>query len=539
MMPALKAFLASKQRFLALSVTIAMFFAAYAFGAFRYEAMRDPQIFFNLFRSYPFLLISAIGMTFVIVTGGIDLSVSGVVALVTVVSAALLRAGWNAWLVILLVLALGTAIGLMQGCFITFLKVQPFIATLAGMWIARGTCFFISDDSITINNRLFRILGQTKVYIPGLSNPAARTGPFVSLLVLVALLLLAIAIYVAHYTRFGRTIYAIGGNEQSARLMGLPVARTKILVYALNGFCSGLAGVTLAVYVASGHGLYADGFEMDVIASVVMGGTLLSGGSGYVLGTLFGVLLNVVIQTIIQFNGQLSSWWTRIVIGGLTLLFIGMQSMMLFRKERRGAAAVPGGESDGARKAGLTRRRRRLLVGGAALLVLAVGGVALHRHSATTAAKDEAAALAAACEDKPFRQDRTPDLLKKGAVIVYERNGGPSCVDELYAISADGKIIADDGANKVDRQISPAEVDKLLSGVQELGWFTDEMYDTWHARCSQCFGYYLTVAYKGKVKTVKGVDGGTDAPAKYWDAASLVIGVIPHFPAPAAEVDHR
>jgi simple sugar transport system permease protein len=536
MMQALKTFFASKQRFLALSVTIAMFFVAYAFGAFRYEAMRDPQIFFNLFRSYPFLLISAIGMTFVIVTGGIDLSVSGVVALVTVVSAALLRAGWNAWVVILLVLALGTAIGLMQGCFITFLKVQPFIATLAGMWIARGTCFFISDDSITINNRLFRILGQTKVFIPGLSNPTARTGPFVSLLVLIALLLLAIAIYVAHYTRFGRTIYAIGGNEQSARLMGLPVDRTKIVVYALNGFCSGLAGVTLAVYVASGHGLYADGFEMDVIASVVMGGTLLSGGSGYVLGTLFGVLLNVVIQTIIQFNGQLSSWWTRIVIGGLTLLFIGMQSMMLFRKERRGAAATPAGQG-GARRAALRRRRRWVLAGGAALLVLAAG-LAI-RHQRRASASQEEAAQLAACEDKPFRQDRTPELLKKGAVIVYERNGGPSCVDELYAISADGQIVADDGAREVKRQITPAEVEKLLSEVQELGWFTDEMYDTWHARCSQCFGYYLTVAHKGQVKTVKGVDGGTDAPAKYWDATSLVIGVIPHFPAPAAEGDHR
>ena len=149
-----------------------------------------------------------------------------------------------------------------------------------------------------------------------------------------ALIVVAVAIYVTHYTRFGRTVYAVGGNEQSARLMGLPVESTKVLVYTISGFCSALAGLTLSIAVMSGHGLYAQSFELDVIASVVMGGTLLSGGTGYMFGTLFGVLVNVLIQTLIQFQGSLSSWWTKIVIGVLTLIFIGVQSQLAARRAR-------------------------------------------------------------------------------------------------------------------------------------------------------------------------------------------------------------
>ncbi len=141
-------------------------------------------------------------------------------------------------------------------------------------------------------------------------------------------MILVVAIFVAHYTGFGRAVYAIGGNELSARLMGLPVNRTKMLVYTLSGLCSALAGIALSIDVGSGHGSYAMGMELTVIAAVVIGGTLLTGGVGYVFGTLFGVLVIVVIQTLIQFNGQLSSWWTPIVVGALTLVFIGIQSFL-------------------------------------------------------------------------------------------------------------------------------------------------------------------------------------------------------------------
>ncbi|HLB48323.1 MAG TPA: galactofuranose ABC transporter, permease protein YjfF, partial [Anaerolineales bacterium] len=328
MMQKISALISNNRRFIPFTATGVLAFVAYGVGAVLYEGMRDPQVFLNMFRASHYLLISAIGMTFVILSGGIDLSVSGVVALTTVASAALLREGWNAWGVMLLMLAMGMALGTIMGVIITYMKVQPFIATLAGMWFARGMCFFISDDAIAIHNRIYHILGQTKILIPGLSNPVTKEGDFISILVVVMLAALAVAIYIAHLTRFGRTVYAIGGNEQSARLMGLPVNRTKVLVYTLNGFCSALAGITYSIYVSSGHGLYAQSFELDVIASVVMGGTLLTGGVGYVFGTLFGVLINFITQTLIQFDGRLSSWWTRIVIGALTLVFIGVQSLL-------------------------------------------------------------------------------------------------------------------------------------------------------------------------------------------------------------------
>jgi ribose/xylose/arabinose/galactoside ABC-type transport system permease subunit len=317
------------RRFAPLAATITLFCLAYAYGAYVYEGMRDPQVFLNMFRAAPFLLISAIGMTFVILSGGIDLSVGGVVALTTVVSAALLRNnGMDPWLVMVIVLLMGMAFGVVMGFFITYLKVQPFIATLAGLWVARGLCFFISDNAIPIRNRVYEVLAGTKLLIPGLSDPVTKQGEFVSIMVVFELGFLLIAIFVAHYTGFGRTVYAIGGNELSARLMGLPVNRTKMLVYTLNGLCSALAGIALSIDVGSGHGLYAMGMELTVIGAVVIGGTLLTGGVGYVFGTLFGVLIIIVIQTLIQFNGQLSSWWTPIVVGGLTLIFIGVQSYL-------------------------------------------------------------------------------------------------------------------------------------------------------------------------------------------------------------------
>ena len=230
----INAFISNNRRFIPVFATAVLFLIAYSVGAGFYQGMRDPQVFLNLFRTSPFLLIAAIGGTFVILTGGIDLSVSGVVALTTVAASALIRAGWDPWVVILLMLVMGMALGTILGSFITYMKVQPFIATLAGLWFARGMCFFISDDAIAVDNRVYKILSQTKILIPGLSDPVTKEGAYISLLVVVALVVLALAIYIAHYTRFGRTIYAIGGNEQSARLMGLPVNSTKVLVYTLG-----------------------------------------------------------------------------------------------------------------------------------------------------------------------------------------------------------------------------------------------------------------------------------------------------------------
>ena len=510
------AIISRNRRFIPVFATAILFFLAYLFGALRYQGMRDPQIFLNLFRTSPFLLIAAIGGTFVILTGGIDLSVSGVVALTTVAASALLRAGWNPVIVILLMLAMGMTLGTILGSFITYMKVQPFIATLAGMWFARGMCFFISDDAIAVDNRFYKILSQTKILIPGLSDPVTKQGAYISILVVVALVMLGLAIYIAQYTRFGRTIYAIGGNEQSARLMGLPVDKTKVLVYTFAGFCSALAGLTLNVYVGSGHGLYATGFELSVIAAVVMGGTMLSGGSGYVLGTLFGVLILGVTQTLIQFQGTLSSWWTNIVVGALTLVFIGIQSFLAARKIRAGAVERKK-ESLGE----ILRRSRRTFYYGAAV----VAGIALFVIGVNAFMPD----LPKKCTLKPFQQEQAAALIEGGAVIVYEHNGGANCVDELFAIYPDGRITAEEGANTLEKQMTPADVENLLSGITSLGWFTDTLYSTEHEPCGQCYTFFLTVSDQGQIKTVKAVNGGTDTPPAYWKVIALIDEIIPHF----------
>jgi len=199
-------------------------------------------------------------------------------------------------------------------------RIQPFIATLAGMFFARGACYLISIDTINIDNEWYRSVSMAAIELP--------TGDFISINVFIFILLALIGWWLLKFTRFGRTVYAIGGSEQSAMLMGLPVTRTKILIYTLNGFCSGLAGVVFTFYMLSGYALHCKDLHLDAIAAVVMGGTLLTGGVGSVEGSIIGVLILGTIQTIINFQGTLSSWWTRIMVGVLIFAFIFMQSLL-------------------------------------------------------------------------------------------------------------------------------------------------------------------------------------------------------------------
>jgi len=520
------AFIARNRQFIPMISTAVLALTAYAIGAYFFVGMRNPQVFFNLFRNTAFTLISGIGMTLVILTGGIDLSVSGVVALTTVSSAVLLREGWNPWLVIVLMLLMGMSLGALMGGFIVKLKVQPFIATLAGMWFARGMCFFISDDAVQIDNHVFQIIGQTKLLIPGLMELSASRGtppPYITIPVAVAFLLFIVVIFVAQYTRFGRTVYAIGGNEgrneQSARLMGLPVDRTKFLVYTFNGFCSALAGLSFALFVESGHGLYAPGFELDVIASVVMGGTMLTGGAGYVFGTFFGVMVLAVTQVLIQFIGSLSSWWTKIVIGALTLIFIGVQTVLANRKGgRRGAQTA---EKFVARR----RLQQRLALGFGALLVVGIAAVVSITRAAPTATAETPAAAQCVVE---FHEEEAESLLQGGAVIVYNRAAGPLCVDELYAIYPDGRVTADADGKKLEKQISPTEVEQVLVAISvDHKWFTNEIYSTYLNPCRQCFAHYIKIAYDGQEKAVTGVDGTTAMPPGYAFALAEIRPLLP------------
>ncbi len=310
-----------------LLTTIAIFILAYIIGGQMYPTMQKPQVFFNLFINDGSLLLVSIGMTLVILTGGIDLSVGGVIALISAASAALLRGGVSPYVVIPLMICMGIAFGALLGWIIQVLKVQPFIATLMGLFFARGMAYIISLTSVTITNGVYKKLALTPIYIPFI--PKA----YIYLPTLVGPLILLVAIYLSFFTRFGRTIYAMGNNEQSALLMGLSVARTKISVYAFSGLCSALAGIVFSMSLLAGYGQFATGMELDAIAAVVMGGTSLSGGIGNIIGTLFGVLIHSTIVSILQFNGTLSSWWTRIAVGVLTLIFIGVQSLFYLKKK--------------------------------------------------------------------------------------------------------------------------------------------------------------------------------------------------------------
>ncbi len=306
-------------RYVPLLGTMAVFALTAGYGSAAYTGFFSAQVFLNLLIDNAFLVIVGVGMTFVILSGGIDLSVGSVIALTTMVSAALVEQHhWSAAQAIPLVLALGTLFGAFMGWLIQRFRLQPFIVTLAGMFLARGLCYLISIDSISITDATYTSISQTRL------APWSE-GPSITIGALLALGTVAAGIWLAHATEFGRTVYAVGGSEASALLMGLPVARTTVLVYTLSGFCSALAGVVFTFYMLSGYGLHAVGLELDAIAAVVIGGTLLSGGFGYVAGTLFGVLILGIIQTLIAFDGSLSSWWTRIVIGALLFVFCLLQ----------------------------------------------------------------------------------------------------------------------------------------------------------------------------------------------------------------------
>jgi branched-subunit amino acid ABC-type transport system permease component len=405
--------------------------------------------------------------------------------------------------------------------------VQPFIATLAGMWFARGMCFFISDDAVTINERTFQIIGRTKILIPGLKELAESQGspaPYITIPVVVGFLLLFVAVYIASYTRFGRSVYAIGGNEgrneQSARLMGLPVDRVKLLVYTFNGFCSALAGLSLSVFVFSGHGLYASGMELDVIASVVMGGTMLSGGSGYVFGTLFGVMVLAVTQVLIQFIGSLSSWWTKIVIGALTLIFIGVQSYLAHQKNAS-KSALASGDIETARL-----KRRRLACGFGLACILVLGSIFIVPRLSPDSAK--ATAETTQCNVKPFREAEAEGLIQDGAAIVYHRTAGPQCIDELFAIFPDGRVVANDGVKTIEKQVDPLEVEHVLMAISvEHNWFTNEIYSTYLNPCKQCFAHYINVSYNEQQKAATGVDGTTAMPPDYAFALAQIRPLLP------------
>lgn len=316
-----------KQSSISIYATIVLFGVLFAIGSISYDNFFTSQVFANLFIDNAYLIVVAVGETFAILTGGIDLSVGAMIAFVSMISADLLRKGVHPVLVIAFVLFVGIVFGTLQGYLIQKFKLHPWIVTLAGMFLLRGSSYLISITSITIENKVFTDISSLRIPI--------GFGSHISVNVVVSLVVVAVAIYVLKYTKFGRTIYAIGGNENSAMLMGLPVAKTKILVYTFSGFCASLGGVLFTIYTLSGYGLHCNGMEMDAIAACVIGGVLLTGGIGSAIGPMFGVLTTGVIQSLIMFQGTLNSWWTKIAVGMLLFAFIALQRIIVIRNDKR------------------------------------------------------------------------------------------------------------------------------------------------------------------------------------------------------------
>jgi simple sugar transport system permease protein len=294
-----------------------VFIVIFCVGGLLFRNFFSARVILNLFTDNAFLGIAAVGMTFAIISGGIDLSVGAVVSTSAMIVAVLNRAGAPPIVAIPGALAFGAGLGFLMGCIIHFFKAHPFIVTLSGMFFARGFGYVLSWKSVPIGHKFYSMMSQIGIPFGGflkLTMPAC---------IFIAVVLIGYVIQRA--TRYGRNVYAIGGSEQSAFLMGLPVGRTRILIHTISGFLAALGGIVLTFYMLAGFGNAAYGLELEAIASVVIGGTLLTGGVGSVLGSLVGVLILGLIQTLISFQGAINVYWTKIFIGMMLFIFILLQ----------------------------------------------------------------------------------------------------------------------------------------------------------------------------------------------------------------------
>jgi galactofuranose transport system permease protein len=308
-------------KYIPLLATAVVMLGLFGAGSLLYPNFGTPRVIVNLLNDMAFVGVAAVGESFVILSGGIDLSVGSMVAFIGILIAKLLQIGCDPFLAMGIALSVGTVAGAIMGCLIYFFEMPPFLVTLAGLFCLRGLGFVIYPESIGIDHPFY---GQVLPQLSILVAPKAVL-PFTAMCFLASVV---VGTFVASFTRFGRNVYAIGSNENSARLMGLQIGQTKVRIYALAGFFSAFSGIVATFYMQSGNPASFVGLELDAIASVVIGGTLLTGGVGFIPGTLMGVLILGLIQQIIIFNGTLNSWWTKIVIGALLLVFIVLQKFI-------------------------------------------------------------------------------------------------------------------------------------------------------------------------------------------------------------------
>lgn len=322
---------------LLLTITIVVFFLMYI-GAiiFQGKGFLKPQTFFNILNANAALIILSCGMSLVMITGGIDISVGGVTALVSMCCAVYLDyKGGNVVGSLFIALGIGLAFGLVQGFLVAYLDIQPFIVSLAGMFFARGMTTIVNTNPFNVANEEFVALKETRVIIPGLGS-VNKLGKYVNAYaeigVVVAIIIVILMFVLLRWTKLGRSFYAVGGNKQSALMLGINVKRTKFLSHVICSMLAGIGGYVYFLHVGSGAASHAAGAEMNAIASSIIGGTMLTGGVGNIIGTFFGVLSLSTIQNIVSSAGLDQAWWTGITIAAMLCLFLVIQSVVMSRK---------------------------------------------------------------------------------------------------------------------------------------------------------------------------------------------------------------
>lgn len=324
---------------LLLTITVVVFFAMYI-GAilFQGKGFLKPQTFFNILNANASLIILSCGMSIVMITGGIDISVGGVTALVSMCCAVYLdyHQG-NVFVSMLIALAIGFAFGAVQGYLVAYLDIQPFIVTLAGMFFARGMTTIVNSAPFNVANEAFVALKETRVIVPGMGSVnklGKYVNAYVEIGVVAALIIVIVLFCVLRWTKLGRSFYAVGGNRQSALMLGINVKRTRFLSHLICGLLAGIGGFVYFLHVGSGSASHASGMEMNAIASSIIGGTMLTGGVGNIIGTFFGVLSLSTIQNIVSSAGLDQAWWTGITIAAMLCLFLVVQSVVIAKKKK-------------------------------------------------------------------------------------------------------------------------------------------------------------------------------------------------------------
>ncbi len=325
---------------LLLTITVVVFFLLYLSAVvFLGGGFTKPQNFLNILNNNASLIVLACGMSLVMITGGIDISVGAVTCLVCMTSAVNLeQQGGSIFTVILIGLGIGLAFGVIQGFLVAYLGIQPFIISLAGMFFAKGMTTIVSKEPVRVTSEGFLAVKDTRVIVPGLgaNNKLGQYVPaYVEIGVIVALLVVIALFCLLRWTKLGRAFYAVGGNSQSANMLGINVRRTKFLAHVLCSLLAGVGGILYFLHVGSGDVANGAGDEMNAIASSIIGGTLLTGGVGNVVGTFFGVLSLNTIKRIVSSLGFDEAWWSNITVAAMLCLFLVIQSVVLLRKNKK------------------------------------------------------------------------------------------------------------------------------------------------------------------------------------------------------------